>query len=135
MTKKIYVLLALLTASFIFGCSTKWKDPETSMPAKKEKISRILITPTIFDGSALIVEGMVWDDMRDTKQTDEDSFPYTLFKLADKDGNYISVLSLGHLDIVEGDKVRVLGMFRINMETEHFDYDYVIEAKNVESID
>lgn len=134
MNKKIIVFLAMFTASFIIGCSTKWKDPVTSMPAKKEKITRILIAPTIYDSSALIVEGMVWDDMRDNKQTDEGSFPYTLFKIADKDGNYLSVLSLGHLDIVEGDRVRVLGLFRINMETEHFNYNYIIEAKNVESI-
>jgi len=97
-------------------------------------ITTILINPVIYDSAGVIVEGRVWDLVFNTlEKGDKDKgSPYTNFKLADKDGNFVNVFALGHLPITEGDVVRVVGIYRRELSTENYRFLNEIEAKQVE---
>lgn len=132
MRGKYFVYLILFL--FFPGCAGQWQDPDITIPAKKIDITSILINPIIYDSSGVIVEGKVWDLEFDTlENNDKDKgSPYTNFKLADRDGNFINVFALGHLPIVEGDFVKVVGIYRRKLETENYDFINEIEAKQIE---
>jgi hypothetical protein len=117
------------------GCAGPWQNPNTTTPAKKIDITSILINPIIYDSSGVIVEGKVWDlefDTLENNDKDNKGSPYTNFKLADRDGNFINVFALGHLPIAEGDYVKVVGIYRRQLETENHDFINEIDAKQIE---
>jgi hypothetical protein len=125
----------LLMLSFMYiaalGCTREWKNPNTVLPATEVKIERIIVNPTAYDSAGVIVEGKVWDLKFDELEQKTD-IPYTSFKLADKDGNYINVFASGHLLISEGDMVEVTGIYRRELQTESYKFNNEIEAKTVE---
>lgn len=125
----------LLILSFIYiaalGCTREWKNPDTSLPAKELKIESLIINPIAYDSAGVVVEGKVWD-LRFDKLEQKTEFPYTSFKLADKDGNYVNVFASGHLPISEGDIVEVTGIYRRELQLESYKFDNEIEAENVE---
>ena len=132
MRGKYFVSLILFL--FFLGCAGEWQNPNTTTPAKKIDITTILINPIAYDSAGVIVEGRVWDLVFNTlEKNDKDKgSPYTNFKLADKDGNFVNVLALGHLPIAEGDIVKVVGIYRRNISTENYKFLNEIEAKRVE---
>ncbi len=119
----------------LLGCAGEWQNPNTTPPAKKMDIASILINPIIYDSTGVIVEGRVWDLVFNTlgKNDKDKESPYTNFKLADKDGNFVNVFALGHLPIAEGDIVKVVGIYRRELNTENYKFLNEIEAKRVEN--
>ncbi len=127
MRGKYFAILLLI----FLGCAGEWQNPNTTTPAKRMDITAILTNPIIYDSAGVIVEGRVWDLVFNTLEKDKGS-PYTNFKLADKDGNFVNVFALGHLPITEGDIVEVVGIYRRVLSTENYKFLNEIEAKRVE---
>ncbi len=128
-----YFVCHILFLIFL-GCAGEWQNPDITIPAKKIDIISLLINPLIYDSSGVIVEGKVWDlefDTLENNDKDKES-PYTNFKLADRDGNFVNVFALGHQPIAEGDYVKVVGTYRRELETENYDFINEIEAKQIE---
>ncbi len=125
-----YLILFLLFP----GCASVWQNPDTTTPAKRLDITSILINPVVYDSAGVIVEGKVWDLVFNTLENNgkDKGSPYTNFKLADRDGNFVNVFALGHLPIAEGDIVEVVGIYRRSLSTENYRFLNEIEAKLVE---
>ncbi|MER3447607.1 MAG: hypothetical protein C4291_12580 [Candidatus Dadabacteria bacterium] len=125
----VYSMLFLIFS----GCAGEWQNPNTTTPAKKMDITTILINPIIYDSAGVIVEGRVWDLVFSTLGEDDKDkgSPYTNFKLADKDGNFVNVFALGHLPIAEGDIVEVIGIYRRALNISNYRFINEIEAKRV----
>lgn len=115
MNKTIIILLiSFIVSPMYISCARNWSDPSTSLPTKKLRIDSLLVMPTIYDRAGVEVEGKVWDIAFDSKEGGNNNEIYSYFKLADKHGNYINVISHGISDqIIEGDKVTVVGIYNI----------------------
>ncbi len=114
------------------GCAREWQNPNTIIPAKQVDIAAILENPIAFDSAGVIVEGKVWDLVFDKFEREDKETPFTEFKLADKDGNFVKVFVLGHIPIAEGDIVEVLGIYRRELGKERIYLANEIEAIRVE---
>ena len=125
----------LLTSSILLvflGCAREWQDPNTTIPAKKVDIAAILENPIAFDSAGVIVEGKVWDLVFDKFEREDKETPFTEFKLADQDGNFVNIFVLGHIPIAEGDIVEVMGIYRRELGKERIYFANEIEAIRVE---
>jgi len=114
------------------GCAREWQNPNTTIPAKQVHISDILANPIAFDSAGVIVEGKVWDLVFDKFEREDKETPFTEFKLADQDGNFVKVFVLGHFPIAEGDIVEVTGIYRRELGKEPIYFANEIEAIRVE---
>jgi hypothetical protein len=129
----VKALLALASVAIILlGCAHEWKDPNTTIPARKVDITSILTYSIVYDSAGVIVEGKVWDLMFDKIQEEDREIPFTEFKLADQDGYFINVFSPGHIPIAEGDFVQVTGIYRRELSKEKHYYINEIEAIRVD---
>ncbi|HLE26232.1 MAG TPA: hypothetical protein VI935_11400 [Thermodesulfobacteriota bacterium] len=125
----------LLTSSILLvflGCAREWQDPNTTIPAKKVDIAAILENPIAFDSAGVIVEGKIWDLVFDKFEREDKETPFTEFKLADQDGNFVNIFVLGHIPIAEGDIVEVMGIYRRELGKERIYFANEIEAIRVE---
>jgi len=115
------------------GCARNWKDPATSLPTKKIKIKALLLAQIANDGAGIEVKGKVWDVSRETavNEKGDEEVPFTVFKLADKDGNAVGVFTLGHIEILEGDLAEVKGYYRREENTKLHNFKNEIEAVTV----
>ncbi len=114
------------------GCAREWQNPNTTIPAKQVDIAAILENPIAFDSAGVIVEGKVWDLVFDKFEREDKETPFTEFKLADQDGNFVKVFRLGHIPIAEGDIVEVIGIYRRELGKERIYFANEIEAIRVE---
>jgi hypothetical protein len=130
MKRKSFIYSVIFLASL--GCAHEWQNPNTTLPAQELDIISILANPIAYDSAGVIVEGKVWDLVFDTLEEDDKESPYTNFKLADRDGNFVNVFALGHLPITEGDFVKVVGIYRRELSTGSYNFINEIEAKRVE---
>ena len=132
--KKI-VLSTILVVALFGACNKTWKDPNEAMPATKISIITLLAAPTVYDGAGVNVRGMVWDIVHDDLVFSNDGYIETLefvvFKVSDKDGNYINVYTEDMNGIKEGDLVEVVGIYRRNFVSELRNYTNEIEAKKI----
>lgn len=132
--REIALILFFLAIPLAFsGCAREWQNPNTALPAKKLEIKSILTNPTAFDSAGVIVEGKVWDLRFDTLIEKDVQIPYTGFKLADRDGNFVNIFVLGDIPVSEGDLVEVVGIYRRVYTTEGYKFVNEIEAKRVEN--
>ena len=123
--------IIILSTVFFAGCIGQWQNPAVSIPAQELKIRELLIMPTIYDSAGVILEGKVWD-LSFEGDTDKPDGVYTIFKLADKDGNYVNVKSPGMTTLLEeGVKVKVIGLHRIIQDKDTGMISNLIEAKQI----
>lgn len=130
MNRNMLLMLTPLLMMILLSCS-KWQNPNTALPSKELTIANILITPHAYDGAGVIVEGMVWDLDYDILVDEEMEVPFTTFKIADTDGNYINVFAEGNFPLIEGEQVRVTGLYRRDYVTKYRNYTNEIEAKTI----
>lgn len=130
MNRNMLLMLTPLILITLFSCA-KWQDPNTAIPSAELSIANILITPNAYDGAGVIVEGMVWDLNYDLLEDEEMEVPFTSFKIADKDGNYINVFAEGNFPLIEGEQVKVTGLYRRDYSTKYRNYINEIEAKTI----
>lgn len=131
MINKVFLSISLLSLAFL-GCTKEWQNPNTTIPAKQVDIAAILENPIAFDSAGVIVEGKVWDLVFDKFEREDKEIPFTEFKLADQDGNFVKVFVLGHFPIAEGDIVEVMGIYRRELGKERIYFANEIEAIRVE---
>jgi len=130
MRKKAFLILFLIV---FLGCATEWQNPNTSLPARELNILAILANPVVYDSAGVIVEGKVWDLRFGSLNEKDTEIPYTHFKLADRDGNFVNVFAVGDVPVTEGDIVKVLGIYRREYKTENYSFINEIEAKKIEN--
>jgi hypothetical protein len=132
MTRIPYFPLLIFIPAVLISCTKQWQNPNTAVPYTHTTIERILITPLAFDSAGVSVEGMVWDLNYDLLVKGEAEIPYTSFKLADSDGNYVNVFAEGNYPLVDGDQVIVVGLYRRDLPTEYRNYVNEIDARSIE---
>jgi len=132
--KKI-VLSTILAVVLFSACNKNWNDPNSTMPATKISIITLLAAPTVYDGAGVNVKGMVWDIVHDDLVYSNDGYIETLsfvvFKVSNREGNYVNVFTENMDDVKEGDMVEVVGIYRRNFESELRNYTNEIEAKKI----
>ena len=131
MKREAFLLISSILLVFL-GCAREWQNPNTTIPAKQVDIAAILENPIAFDSAGVIVEGKVWDLVFDKFEREDKETPFTEFKLADQDGNFVKVFVLGHIPIAEGDIVEVMGIYRRELGKEGIFFANEIEAIRVE---
>jgi uncharacterized membrane protein len=115
------------------GCAHEWQNPNTALPSKELSIDALLINPIVYDSAGVIIEGKVWDLAFKSLKEKDIEIPYTSFKLADQDGNFVNVFALGDIPVAEGDIVKVVGIYRREYNTENYSFLNEIEAKRIET--
>ena len=134
---KNLVYAAIIILIFV-SCNKGWKNPNETMPATKVAITTLLAAPTVYDGAGVNVKGMVWDIIHDDLVYSEEGYietlPFMVFKVSNKEGNYVNVYTENVSDIKEGDLVEVVGIYRRNYISELRTYTNEIEAKNIKII-
>ncbi len=132
--KKI-VLSTLLAVVLFSACNKTWNDPNSTMPATKISIITLLAAPTVYDGAGVNVRGMVWDIVHDDLVYSNDGYIETLsfvvFKVSNREGNYVNVYTEKMDGVNEGDMVEVVGIYRRNFVSELRSYTNEIEAKKI----
>ena len=132
--KKI-VLSTVLAVVLFSACNKTWNDPNSTMPATKISIITLLAAPTVYDGAGVNVRGMVWDIVHDDLVYSNDGYIETLsfvvFKVSNREGNYVNVYAEKMDDVKEGDMVEVVGIYRRNFVSELRSYTNEIEAKKI----
>jgi hypothetical protein len=130
-TRNIIFPLLVAAIPFLTGCIGQWQNPNTSIAAQELKIRNLLIMPIGYDSAGVILEGKVWD-LEFIEDKDKPDEVYSKFKLADKDGNYVDVKSPGMTTLlVEGAKVKVIGLHRIIHDEDTRITSSMIEAKQI----
>lgn len=132
MTRITYVSLLIFIPVVVISCSKQWQNPNTAVPYTSTTIREILISPIGYDSAGVSVEGMVWDLNYDLLVEDEKEVPYTSFKIADSDGNYVNVFAEGNYPLIDGDQVKVIGVYRRQLTTEYRNYINEIDANSIE---
>ncbi len=132
MTRIFNCLILIFIPAFLISCHKQWQDPNTAVPYTHTTIREILIAPIGYDSAGVSVEGMVWDLNYDLLLEDEIEIPYTSFKIADSDGNYVNVFAEGNYPLIDGDQVKVIGVYRRQLMTEHRNYINEIDANSIE---
>jgi len=132
--KKI-VLSTILAVVLFSACNKTWNDPNDTIPATKISVVTLLAAPTVYDGAGVNVRGMVWDIVHDDLVYSNDGYIETLsfvvFKVSNKEGNYVNVYTEKMHDVKEGDMVEVVGIYRRNFVSELRSYTNEIEAKKI----
>ena len=124
--------LFIFISAVLISCNKEWQDPNTAVPYTQTTIREILIAPIGYDSAGVSVEGMVWDLNYDLLVENEKEIPYTSFKIADSDGNYVNVFAEGNYPLIDGDQVKVIGVYRRELITESRNYVNEIDANSIE---
>ena len=124
--------LFIFISAVLISCNKEWQDPNTAVPYTHTTIREILIAPIGYDSAGVSVEGMVWDLNYDLLVENEKEIPYTTFKIADSDGNYVNVFAEGNYPLIDGDQVKVIGVYRRELITESRNYVNEIDANSIE---
>jgi hypothetical protein len=132
--KKI-VLSTILAVVLFSACNKTWNDPNDTMPATKISLITLLAAPTVYDGAGVNVRGMVWDIVHDDLVYSNDGFIETLsfvvFKVSNREGNFVNVYTEKMDAVNEGDMVEVVGIYRRNFVSEFRSFTNEIEAKKI----
>lgn len=132
MSKKAFLSIFAIIILLGLGCGQpKWVNPNTTIPAVKVDIVRILANSNAYDSAGVIVEGRVYDVEYRVMKKPYTEIPYTVFKVADMDGNYLNVFAISHFPVVQGDFVSVLGTYRTDFKMEDFSSVNELEAKQI----
>ncbi len=130
--KALLFMFAMIFIALL-GCAREWQNPNTALPSKEISVGALLTNPIIYDSAGVIVEGKVWDLAFKSLKEKDAEIPFTSFKLADKDGNFVNVFALGDIPVAEGDIVEVVGIYRREYNTENHIFVNEIEAKRIEN--
>lgn len=118
-TLAVFVLAAMLLAP---SC-TRWENPATSMISADKSVAVLVLNPSVYTMQEVRVRGKVWE----IETTGE---PAT-FKLADSDGNYITVAWEKELFFADGDIVEAEGLFDSNFISSENRFDPRLAAQTI----
>lgn len=117
------------------ACSHTWQDPDTALPSRSVSIAAILASPSAYDMSGVSVIGKIWhlefEPLEINEQGQEEI--YTKFLLADNKGVGIDVYVPGEAPVVEGDYIRVIGIYKKTFQEQGQYFYSRIDAVRLES--
>ena len=118
----VFFLAAMLLAP---SC-TRWENPTTSMISTDKSVAVLVLNPSVYTMQEVRVRGKVWEI-----STSEEPAEPTTFKLADSDGNYITVVWEKEPSFAEGNIVEAAGLFDSNFISSENRFDPKLAAKTV----
>ncbi len=121
-TLAVFLLAAMLLAP---SC-TKWENPATSMISADKSVVVLVLNPSVYTMQEVRVKGKVWEI-----RTMEEPAESSTFKLADSEGNYITVVWEKELSFAEEDIVEVAGLFDSNFISSENRFDPKLTAKTI----
>ncbi len=121
-TLAVFLLAAMLLAP---SC-TKWKNPATSMISTDKSVVVLVLNPSVYSMQEVRVKGKVWEI-----KTMEEQVESATFKLADSEGNYITVVWEKELSFAEGDIVEAAGLFDSNFISSENRFDPKLTAQTI----
>lgn len=122
--KQMKTLAAFLLVAMLLAPScTKWENPATSMISTDKSVVVLVLNPSVYTMQEVRVKGKVWE----IKTMEE---PAT-FKLADSEGNYITVVWEKELSFAEGNIVEAEGLFDSNFISSENRFDPKLTAKTI----
>lgn len=125
--KQMKTLAALLLAAMLLAPScTRWENPATSMISTDKSVAVLVLNPAVYTMQEVHVRGKVWE----IEAMGEPAESAT-FKLADSDGNYITVVWEKELSFTEGDIVEAAGLFDSNFISSENRFDPKLAAQTI----
>ncbi len=119
----VFFLAAMLLAP---SCR-RWENPATSMVSADKSVAVLILNPSVYTMQEVRVRGKVWEI-----KTTEEPAESTIFKLADSDGNYITVVWEKELFFSEGNIVEAAGLFDSNFISSENRFDPKLTAQTIE---
>jgi hypothetical protein len=136
MKSNLYIFISIVAFVFaLTACRHQWKDPDTSLAAQSISISNLISSRDAYDSSGVSLIGKVWNlEVGSTKSQNDDVMEetYTTFILADRMGTGVDVYVPGEVPIQEGDFVRVVGIYRKELQTTGDYFSNVVDAIRIE---
>lgn len=121
-TLAVFLLAAMLLAP---SCK-RWENPATSMISTDKSVVVLVLNPAVYTMQEVLVKGKVWE----IKTMGEPAESAT-FKLADSEGNYITVVWEKELSFAEGNIVEAVGLFDSNFISSENRFDPKLTAKTI----
>lgn len=121
-TLAVFLLAAMLLAP---SCK-KWENPATSMISTDKSVVVLVLNPSVYTMQEVRVKGKVWE-----LETMGEPAESATFKLADSEGNYITVVWEKELSFVEGDIVEAAGLFDSNFISSENRFDPKLTAQTI----
>jgi len=120
-------LAAFLLAVMLLAPScTRWENPATSMISTDKSVVVLVLNPSVYSMQEVRVKGKVWEI-----ETMGEPAESATFKLADSDGNYITVVWEKELSFAEGDIVEAAGLFDSNFISSENRFDPKLAAQSI----
>ena len=118
----VFFLAAMLLAP---SC-TRWENPATSLVSADKSVAVLILNPSVYTMQEIRVRGKVWEIKTMGEPTES-----ATFKLADSEGNYITVVWEKELSFTEGDVVEAAGLFDSNFISSENRFDPKLTAKKI----
>ena len=112
-----------LAAALLSPSCARWENPATFMLSADKSVAVLVLNPSVYTMQEVRVKGKVWEI-----QTTEES---ATFKLADSDGNYITVIWEKEISFAEGNIVEAEGLFDSNFISSENRFDPTITAQTI----
>ena len=93
------------------------------MLSADKSVAVLVLNPSVYTMQEVRVKGKVWE----IKTTEESS----TFKLADSDGNYVTVIWGKEISFAEGNIVEAAGLFDSNFKSSENRFDPIITAQTI----
>ncbi len=116
----------LLAAMLLTPACTKWENPATSMISADKSVAVLVLNPSVYTMQEVRVRGKVWE-----METMGEPAESATFKLADSEGNYITVVWEKELSFAEGDIVEAAGLFDSNFISSENRFDPKLTAQTI----
>ena len=116
----------LLAAMLLAPACTKWENPATSMISADKSVAVLVLNPSVYTMQEVRVRGKVWE-----METMGEPAESATFKLADSEGNYITVVWEKELSFAEGDIVEAAGLFDSNFISSENRFDPKLTAQTI----
>lgn len=121
-TLAVFLLAAMLLAP---SCK-RWENPATSMISTDKSVVVLVLNPSVYTMQEVRVKGKVWEI-----ETMGEPAESATFKLADNEGNYITVVWEKELSFAEGDIVEAAGLFDSNFISSENRFDPKLTAQTI----
>lgn len=135
--KRNLLFVALFSLIFTLpSCQNRnWQDPDNSIATQSVSIANLISNRMAYDSAGVSLIGKVWNlETANTANVNEEGVQttYTTFMLADRAGTSVDVYVPGEVPIVEGDFVRVIGIYRKEFQPSGDYFLNVVDAVRIE---
>jgi len=136
MKSNLYIFISIVALIFtVTACRHQWQDPDTSIASQNLSIANLITNRDAYDSSGVSLIGKVWNlKVGSTESQNEEGMKktYTTFILADRRGTGVDVYVPGEVPLQEGDFVRVVGIYRKELQSTGDYFSNVVDAVRIE---